>query len=381
MSSFYTKYIGNSDSESSAAAAPGPEVLYDDTTALGASVSIGTLASNVGSSNSTLTVEGVTGDDGDRPILAYDYIRVNSEVMLVSGDGTALSGGSTTVSLTRPQFSTTAAAHNAGVPVYIERWGRGRTTAAVGDDANYDNFGELGLGPTREQSWWYPLTRALTEDDANRVLRIISKGVEVNAGPVINDFQIPVKALLLLGDFPHRILTAVANAAPRAGVEGGDEFIPYVAGSSISEHRIVEFTDGGQAENYTGMCARRVITAADRYSPNPVKLGDHQGSMNSSATALTLVGNAARTVEVGDYLVLGTEYVRVTTVSNQRQFIVARGQLGTSAQTHPSGQDVFSAGEPVGTVGNWMIGIYRARQRGQWAAKLTRRVQTRIELA
>ena len=79
-------------------------------------------------------------------------------------------------------------------------------------------------------------------------------------------------------------------------------------------------------------------------------LGDTIGS-----TTLTLATNAQCAVDVGDYLQIDFEFVRVTTVLGQRNFMVERAQLETARVAHAVGQDVtlhmIDQVHPLGIVG------------------------------
>ena len=57
-------------------------------------------------------------------------------------------------------------------------------------------------------------------------------------------------------------------------------------------------------------------------------------NVGAAATAITLAANATSTVRVGDYLQVNAEYLKVTAVTNQAAFTVARGQAGSVAVAH-----------------------------------------------
>ena len=375
MSDFYTQHLGlDGSTGGSSSGSSAPVVLYDDTTAYEDPLVIGTLSGTLGSTNSTLIV--VPGDDfPDDGIVAGDLIKIDTEVMLVTGYTPATQ----TIGVTRGQWGSVAGTRTATTEILLDRFGRGRTPV----QADYTAFGNMGLGPSEERSWWYPLGRALTEADANKFLRIISKGMELQTGLVADTFEIPVKALQLIGDYPHRVLNSISNGViVRSGVEN---LAPFLTTSQADNRaHTVEFFDGGAGVFRTGMVGRRVITDTDRYSPS--KIGDLQSQITAGGTVLTLALEATQTISIGDHLAIGSassaEYMRVTAImSGQRIFTVERGARGTTAATAAVGADVFLEGPLVGEIGTWMIGIFRDRQQGRWSDNVVTRVQTRIELA
>ena len=382
MSDFYTQHLGLDGSDTGGGGSSAPVVLYDDTTAIEDSIVIGTLTSTIGTNNSTLIIGGITGfDDGEFAVQVDDFIRVDNEIMRVVLNGTtAVSSGSQAVGITRQNnFDTTAAGHTAGVDIRLDRWGRGRTTytGSAQPGTLYSTYGDLGLGPTEAQSWWYPLGRALTSADADKTLRIYSRGVDINAGPVASVSQVPVRALLQLGDYTHEILT-LDGAIPISGVAGHDEFQTDAADRE-GEARTFEFFDGGSGANYTGLIARRVIAETDRYGP--IHFAALSSAIQATSDVITVGTAAPASVVIGSYIVMGREYLQVTSIMSSRTILgVTRGALGTTATTHAQNASVRTAGPLVGRVGTWMLGIYRFRQAGRWETHVTIRQQTRIEL-
>ena len=70
-------------------------------------------------------------------------------------------------------------------------------------------------------------------------------------------------------------------------------------------------------------------------------IGAVGASINAAAVALTLDANATSTVAVGDYLKINDEIVRVTAVTSQQAFTVARGQVTTAGAAHNASAVVF----------------------------------------
>ena len=89
------------------------------------------------------------------------------------------------------------------------------------------------------------------------------------------------------------------------------------------------------------------------YAPGLTVLGDTLGDLAADIVAaggsVELAADAVHTVEVDEYLQIEDEIVRVTAVTDQQNFTVERGELGTSAADHASGVDVLDIRSPVCT--------------------------------
>ena len=89
------------------------------------------------------------------------------------------------------------------------------------------------------------------------------------------------------------------------------------------------------------------------YAPGLTVSGDTLGALSADMTdasdSVALAADAVHMVEVDEYLQIEDEIVRVTAVTDQQNFTVDRGQLGTSAAAHVTGVSVLDILNPVCT--------------------------------
>ncbi len=89
------------------------------------------------------------------------------------------------------------------------------------------------------------------------------------------------------------------------------------------------------------------------YAPGLTVTGSVLGALSSDiaidASSVVLAADAVHRVEVDEYLQLDDEVVRVTAVTDQHTFTVERGELGTAAAAHTSGDNVLDIRSPVVT--------------------------------
>ena len=123
--------------------------------------------------------------------------------------------------------------------------------------------------------------------------------------------------------------------------------VDFAAPMRFDYDREAEGDPFAQYGDYTGLFPPKSVNETEPpdlepgqfYTPGIIgelnaAMTDAEGSM-----ALTLAAAATKVVSVGDFLQVENEYVRVTAVSSQQSFTVARGQLGSERAPHEIGDD------------------------------------------
>lgn len=99
------------------------------------------------------------------------------------------------------------------------------------------------------------------------------------------------------------------------------------------------FGDSGQVGEFAAI-SRSFMGASDLSTVIHIGVLDST-AMTTTSTDVSLDSDATETIAVGDFLLIGDEQMKVTTVTAQDDFDVSRGAAGTTAATHTGGSDVF----------------------------------------
>jgi uncharacterized Zn finger protein len=372
---------------------------YDGTTA--AAHALAAAVTRVSYPDRTITV---TNTGGSAAVQNGDVIEVDTEKMRVTG----VSGsGPWTLTVTRGFGGTTEAAHTSGKVVYkvvgdstVQVTNTGATSSVQsGDTIQVDGENMLVTGVTAGAATVYNLTVTRAYYHTTRAAHALNAAVKKVTFPDLtvqvtntggssavqngDTIQVDNEKMLVTGvslasagvwnlavtraySFTNEVAHTAGTTVYRLTTEGSAHSPTLHVISDSGEDDLPDYgAAGGTFTFYGGLCIgvprgascnnATCVSADSATLTGTAYTGSPTGTIAASGNDLTVTGGGGTDILEGDYVLIGTEKLKVTAVVDDTHLTVTRGEFGTPVAAHSAVAVKYLIGSPEVTLAD---GVY-----------------------